>query len=88
MSNLKKLLKSPHIQIALASGISIIVMAYFSKRILPKQIGYLPTAIPPFLMAIYEAFLARHKNNRICTTWYWVAAIFISTALIIVLHWI
>jgi predicted histidine transporter YuiF (NhaC family) len=86
MSKLKDLLKSPHIQIALATGISIIVMAYFSKRVLPKPIGYLPTAIPPFIMVIYEAVLTKYKNSKICTAWYWVAAIFITTALIITLH--
>jgi hypothetical protein len=36
MSKIKELIKSPHIQIALATGFSIIVMAYFSKRVLPK----------------------------------------------------
>jgi len=48
MSKVKDFFKSPHIQIALATGFSIIVMAYFSKRILPRPIGYLPSAIPPF----------------------------------------
>jgi predicted histidine transporter YuiF (NhaC family) len=86
MLKVKDLLKSPHIQIALVTGICIIVLAYFSKRILPKPIGYLPTAIPPFLMAIYEGFMGRHKNKKIMTTWYWVVAIIFCTALIIVLH--
>ena len=88
MSKLKEIIKSPHVQIALATGISIIVMAYFSKRILPKPIGYVPTAIPPFLMIVYEALLERYKKKKICTTWYWVVAIFSTTALIIILHWI
>lgn len=88
MSKLKELIKSPHIQIALSTGVCIVVMAYFSKRVLPKPIGYLPTAVPPFLMAVYEALLGRYKNRRITTTWYWVAAIFITTALIIVLYMI
>ncbi len=86
MSKLKQFITSPHIQIALATGVSIIAMAYFSKRILPEPIGYLPTAMPPFLMVIYEALLNRHENSRICTPWYWVVAILGSTALIIVLY--
>lgn len=86
MSRLKELIKSPHIQVALATGISIVVMAYFSKRVLPKPIGYLPTAIPPFLMAVYEALLSRYKNHKLLTTWYWIVAILFTTALIIVLH--
>lgn len=86
MSKLMKVLKSPHVQIALATGISIIVMAYFSKRILPRPIGYLPNAIPPFLMVVYESVMVRYKNRKICTTWYWIAAIFLSTAIIIVAY--
>jgi predicted histidine transporter YuiF (NhaC family) len=58
MQKLKELIKSPHIQIALATGVSIIVLAYFSKKILPEPIGYLPLAIPPFIATIYEAVVA------------------------------
>ena len=86
MSKLKALLVSPHVIIALTTGICIIALAYFSKKILPEPIGYLPTAIPPFFMVIYEALYERYKNRRICTPWYWVVAIFLSTAIIIILH--
>lgn len=85
MSKLKELLKSSHIQIALATGISIIVLAYFSKRVLPRPIGYLPTALPPFLMVVYEALRDRYKDRKICTAWYWVVAVFVATALVIAL---
>ena len=86
MSKLKELIKSPHIQIALATGLSIIIMAYVSRWFLPKPIGYLPNAIPAFLVVIYEGLLGRYKNTRICTTWYWIVAIFIITAIVIVFH--
>ena len=49
MSKFKEAIKSPHIHIALAMGFSIIVMAYFSKRILPEPMGYLALAFPPFI---------------------------------------
>ncbi len=68
MSKLKEVIKSPHIHIALATGFSIIVLEYFSKRILPQPIGYLPLAIPPFLAAIFEDLLGRYKDIKICTT--------------------
>ena len=86
MQKLKELLKSPHIQISLATGVSIIVLAYFSKKILPEPIGYLPLAIPPFIATIYEAVAAKKKNKKITTTWYWVAAILFATALVIVFY--
>ncbi len=88
MSKLKELIKSPHIQIALATGVSIIVLAYVSKRVLPEPMGYLPLAIPPFLAVIYESLLGRYKDSKICRTWYWVVAIFVATALVILFHMI
>jgi len=83
MSKLKEFFKLPHIQIALATGVSIIVMAYFSKRVLPEPIGYLPMAIPPFIALIFEVIISKHKKKKVATTWYWVIAIFFATALII-----
>ncbi len=88
MEKFKDFFKSPHIQIALATGFSIIVMAYFSKRVLDEPIGYLPLAIPPFIAAIFESLLGRYKDKRICTTWYWVTAVLIATVLVIVFHMI
>jgi hypothetical protein len=86
LSKLKEILKSPHLQIALATGVSIIVMAYFSKRILPKPISYLSLAIPPFIESIYEVVAKKYKDKIISTTWYWVITILFATVLIIVLN--
>ena len=85
MNKLTELLKSPHIQIALATGVSIVVMAYFSKLILPEPIGYFQMAIPPFIALVYENVLNKHKNKKIATAWYWVIAILFATALIILI---
>lgn len=86
MKKLKEFIKSPHIQIALAAGVSIIALAYFSKRVLPEPIGYLPSAVPPFIAVVYEGVLAKHKNKKIATTRYWVSAILLITAVIIILY--
>ena len=86
MSKIKELIKSPHIHMSLATGISIIVLAYFSKHVLSEPIGYLPLAIPPFLMTIWESLLSKNKYKHICKTWYWVVAIFIATALVILFN--
>jgi len=64
MSKIKELIKSPHIQIALATGFSIIILAYFSKRIFPEPIGYLPLAIPPFIATIYEGVIGKYKDKK------------------------
>ena len=87
MSKIIQLIKSPHIQIALTTGICIIILAYFSKRILPKPIGYLPSAFPPFLMVIYEAVKGKYKERKITKVGYWIAAVLSSTALVIILTW-
>jgi hypothetical protein len=70
MSKFKELIKSPHIQIALATGICIIILAYVSKRVLPQPMAELAIAIPPFLMTIYEAVLSRQRDSKISTPWY------------------
>lgn len=86
MKKLVELIKSPHIQIALATGISIVVMAYFSKRVLEKPISYLSLAIPPFIALIFETLLDKYKTSKFLKTWYWVNAVLISAVLIILLH--
>lgn len=86
MPKFKETIKSPHIQIALATGACIIILAYFSKRVLAEPIGYLPLAIPPFFMTIYEAVAQKYKGKKITTTWYWIAAIFGSTFIVILAY--
>lgn len=86
MSKFKELIKSPHIQIALATGFCIIVLAYFSKRILPEPISNLLIAIPPFIASVFEILLGRYQESKLLKTWYWVVAVFAATALVILLQ--
>ena len=88
MSKLKKLLKSSHIQIALATGFSILLIACFSKWVLEKPINPFLLAVPPVIEAAYEYLLKKDKESKICTTWYWVVAILVATALVILFSWI
>lgn len=85
MSKFKEYMKNPHIQIALATGFSIIVLAYFSKRVLPQPIGYLSLAIPPFIASIAEASINKFKDHQSIITKIGIVAILISTALVIIL---
>jgi predicted histidine transporter YuiF (NhaC family) len=85
MSKIKEYLNNPHIQIALATGLSIIVMAYFSKRVLPQPIGYLPLAIPPFIASIAEVLINKYKDHQSILTKIGIAAILLSTVLVIIL---
>ncbi len=87
MSKIKKAIKSPDTQIAMATGVSIIVLAWFSKKVFTEPIGYLPLAVPPFVATIYEAVKKKHKDSRFLKTWYWVVAIMAATALVLALNW-
>lgn len=75
--------KSHHVQLALATGASIIVLAYVSKRMLPEPMHNLAQALPPFVAVIAEGIITKYKDSRIATTWYWVVAILLVTALMI-----
>ena len=86
MSKIYNLLKSPHIHLAIATGISIIVMAYFSKHILPKPISFLQLSIPPFWVVIYEVVLGKYSESKLSNSIYWVIAILLSTAIIIIIN--
>lgn len=85
MSKIKEYLKNEHIQISIATGISIITLAYFSKRVLPEPLSYLSLAAPPFIATIFEALLEKHKDKKFMNTRIWVVLIFIATALVIIL---
>lgn len=86
ISSVKEFFKSPHIQLSLAVGSSIIILAIFSKKILPEPIPYLPQAFPPFLVAVYEALFKKYKDRKICTPWYWVVGIYVATAIVILAY--
>ena len=86
MLNLKETLKSSHAQMAFAAGISILAIASFSAWVIPEPINPLLLAIPALIEAVYEGLLKKFKQAKILKTWYWVCAILLSTALIMILH--
>jgi hypothetical protein len=88
MKKLKQLLEKPHLQVELTLGASIIALAYVSAVVLTEPISYLEMSICGIIMGGYEA-LARSKKNA--NAWfidpaYWIAAILVATALIIMRH--
>lgn len=88
MSRLKKWVRSSHVQIAFAAGSSILIIASVSKWVIKEPINPFLLAVPPLIEAAYEYVLKRNKDSKITKTWYWVAAIMISTALILLVSWI
>jgi hypothetical protein len=83
VEKLTNTMRSGHVHISLATGISIIVMAYASSRILPEPMPYLYLAAPPFLMTIYEALVSKKKYERYTKSLYWVVGIFATTLIVI-----
>lgn len=86
MTKIKQTFKSPHIHGSLAAGFSIIALAVFSKYICKTPIGYLSLAIPPFIATIHSSLVDKYKERRFMRTWYWIAAILLSTAVVILIH--
>ena len=86
MASSKELLRSGHIHVSLALGISIIVLAYVSKRMLPAPMEPIYLSMTSLLMAGYEAVASRKKYKRLAKSWYWVVAIFAATVVIILIH--
>ncbi|MCP4583908.1 MAG: hypothetical protein GY839_20035 [candidate division Zixibacteria bacterium] len=88
MKKLKELLKKGHLQVELTLGISILVLAYVSYYVLAEPIGYLELSIAGVIMLGYETVARSKKTAR---AWfvkpvYWVIAIVVATALIIMRH--
>ena len=75
------------ILVALATGISIVAMAYVSKRVLVEPMRPMFFAVPPLLMSAYEYLVHRRKRRFISSWAFWVVAILVVTALIVLLHW-
>jgi hypothetical protein len=86
MNKIKKFKINPLTQIALATGVSVIVLAYFSKRVLPEPLSYLELAMPPFIATFYQTTTQKKK-----ATWYGrpvvgILAILLATVLVIALN--
>ena len=87
MSKVKKISINPQIQIALAAGMSIIVLAFFSKRVLPEPLSYLELALPPFV-ALFFATPPTKKKKAVGyrRPLYGILAILLATVLVIGLN--
>ena len=88
MNKFKQWIRSERIKVELALGVSILVLAYFSSRVLDQPLSYLELSITSFITIGYEA-IAKSKYPsavRFTKSIYWVIAILIATAAIIVLN--
>jgi hypothetical protein len=76
------------ILVALATGFSIVALAFFSKRVLAEPMRPVFFAIPPLLMSAYEYLAHRQQGRLLSSSAFWVATILVVTTLIFLSHWI
>jgi hypothetical protein len=86
MPDLKEYLRSPHIQIAIATGVSILAFATSSVWVTMHFLDPLLLTIPPLIEVVHWALYQKSKDAWYMKTWYWVCAILVSTALLILLR--
>lgn len=75
------------ILVALATGISIVAMAFVSKRVLAEPIRPMYFAVPPLLMSAYEYLAHRQKGRFLSSSAFWAVTILVVTALLLLLNW-
>lgn len=86
MEKIKEYLAHPIIQIALAAGASIIVLAYVSKRVLPQPLSTLELALPPFVATLFEAVAETRKGAWYTRPIFGIVAIALATVLVILFN--
>jgi hypothetical protein len=79
-------LAHPIIQIALAAGASIIILAFVSKRVLPEPLGTLELALPPFVATLFEAIAETRKGAWYTRPIVGIVAVALATILVIALN--
>ena len=86
MGRIRDFFGHPIIQMALAVGASILVLAYFSKRVLAEPLGDLELALPPFMAVLHEAVAHFRKDAWYSRTVVGIAAVLVATVLVIALN--
>ena len=77
-----------HIQIALATGSSIIILSLFFKRYLEVPVPKLESALPGFVFVAFEVIQAKRKKagNSPPRTWPWILVMYAVVAVIMARH--
>jgi hypothetical protein len=83
MVKIREYLAHPIIQIALAAGASIIVLAYVSKRVLPEPLSTLELALPPFVATLFEAVAETRKGAWYTRPIFGIITVALATVLVV-----
>ena len=88
MGKLKKFLFDDQIQIALGTGLSIIILALFYKKVMHIDVPYLENALPGFVFLTWEGLNGKKKLTKWpwSRPWMWNVLAFAVVALIIAIR--
>lgn len=76
----------PIIQTALVLGASTVILAYFSKRVLPEPLSNLELGLPALLATLFQGLAHTKKTRGHIRPWIGILIIVLATLLIIALN--
>jgi hypothetical protein len=86
MKTVKEFFAHPIIQTALVLGASIIILAYFSKRVLAEPLKNWELGLPGFLAVLFQGFAKKYESSRFSRPWIGMLIIVLATILVIALN--
>jgi hypothetical protein len=86
MIKILEFIRNDHIQAATASGICIIALALYFKRVLQIEVPHLENAIPGLVFTVYEAVKAKSADDFWSHALPWSLLMFLATGFIMLRH--
>ena len=82
MGKLKDFFTNDHIQSALVSGLCIIALAYYFKKILHIPVPAIENAVPGLIFTGYQLVKAKKVTGIFSKVWVWNLIMVLATALL------
>ena len=86
MGKLKEFIRNDHIQAAFVSGLCIIILALFFKKVMHEQVPYLENAVPGFVFTLYEGMREKIKRPFWKRALPWNLLMLLTTVVIMLRH--
>lgn len=86
LKKLKEFFTNDHIQMSLATGACIIVLALFFKKVMHQEVPPIEAAIPAALFAFWEGARKKYKDSLLGRPLLWGAAMLLSVGITILVH--
>jgi hypothetical protein len=86
MNKILEFIRNDHIKAATASGICIIALALYFKKVAHIDVPYLENAAPGFIFTIYESVKAKSDDDFWEHALPWSLLMFLATGFIMLRH--